>query len=285
MKKRAPAKINLFLKVLGPIPGGYHEIQTIIQAIDLCDEVEVGPAPATTVTFDSVFGEPARPDLVERAIEAMQKRLGTASSFEAHVLKAIPMGSGLGGGSSDAAATIAAVNELSGDPLLIPELTEVAAGLGADVAFFLHGGTAMARGRGEVIEPIQCPETLWWVIVMPEDGLSTADVYRRYDEMVPALTPETPNELVAALAAGDTTAIGSCLHNDLELPAFDLRPELADLKSDLLTLGALGAVMTGSGSALAALCPTPQAAASIAQQLEGRTSFIQIAGSLPPLDR
>jgi 4-diphosphocytidyl-2-C-methyl-D-erythritol kinase len=218
---------------------------------------------------------------VERAIEAMRSRLGLPQAFEAHVLKAIPMGAGLGGGSSDAAAAIMAVNELYGPPLTTLELAEVAAGLGADVAFFLQGGTAIARGRGEVIEPLLCPQTLWWVIAMPDEGLSTAGVYQRYDEMAPAPTPQTLEKLITALAAGDINAIGRHLHNDLEVAAFDLRPELADLKSDLLTLGATGAVMTGSGSALAALCPNPEAAESLADRLEAQASFIRVTGSLP----
>lgn len=281
MKKRAPAKINLFLKVLGGRPDGYHEVSTIMQAVDLHDEVEVSVAGVTTVTFDSAFGEPTRPDLVERAIEAMEKRLDTLSAFEAHVLKAIPMGSGLGGGSSDAAAAIAAVNELTGGRLTAPELTEVAAGIGADVAFFLQGGTAMAHGKGDAIEPLLCPQTLWWVIAMSDDGLKTAEVYRRYDEMAPASTPETPEKFVIALAAGDVGAIGLCLHNDLEVAAFDLRPELADLKSDLVALGAVGAVMSGSGAAVAALCSGPEAADSVAARLEGRVGFVRTARSKP----
>lgn len=279
MKVRAPAKINLFLKVLGGRPDGFHEVSTIMQAVDLYDEVEVSAATLTKVTFNSAFGEPTRPDLVERAIEAMQARLKTSSEFEAHVLKAIPMGSGLGGGSSDAAAAITAVNELAGGRLTAPELTEVAAGIGADVAFFLEGGTVMARGRGDVIEPLLCPQTLWWVIAMSDDGLKTDEVYRRYDEMEAASTPETPEKLVGALAAGDVDAIAPCLHNDLEVAAFDLRPELADLKSDLVALGALGAVMSGSGAAIAALCAGAEAADSFAARLEGRVGFLRVARS------
>lgn len=279
MKKRAPAKINLFLKVLGVRPDGYHEVSTIMQAVDLYDQVEVSAATLTNVTFKSSFGEPTRPDLVERAIEAMRARLKTSSKFEARVIKAIPMGSGLGGGSSDAASAIAAVNELTGGRLTGPELAEVAIGIGADVAFFLEGGTVMARGRGDVMEPLLCPQTLWWVIAMSDDGLSTADVYRRYDEIEVASTLATPEKLVSALANGDAAAIGPCLHNDLEVAAFDLRPELEDLKSDLVAFGAVGAVMSGSGAAIAALSSGPEAAESLAARLEGRAGFVRVARS------
>lgn len=279
MKKSAPAKINLFLKVLGVRPDGYHEISTIMQAVDLHDDVEVREAGVTNVTFDSAFGEPTRPDLVETAIEAMQKRLDILSAFEAHVLKAIPIGSGLGGGSSDAAAAITAVNELTGGRFTTSELTEIASEIGADVAFFLQGGTAIAHGKGDAIEPLLCPQTLWWVIAMSGDGLETAEAYRHFDEMGAASTPETPEKLVSALAVGDVGAIGLGLHNDLEVAAFDLRPELADLKSDLFALGAMGAVMSGSGAAIVALCSGPEAADSFAARLEGRVGFLRVARS------
>lgn len=277
MKKRAPAKINLFLRVLGRRPDGYHEVSTIMQTVDLCDEVEIQAAAITSVTFDSEFGEPTRPDLVERAIDAMRSRLPSPQAFEAHVLKRIPMGSGLGGGSSDAAAAITAVNQLTGAPLTAAALADIASAIGADVAFFLQGGTAIARGKGDDVEQLGCPQPLWWVIAMSDEGLSTADVYRRYDEMNSPSGPEKPEKLVEALGAGDVGAIGSCLHNDLEVAAFDLRPELAGLKSDLLALGAAGAVMTGSGAAVVALVTGPEVAGSIAARLEGRVGFVRVA--------
>jgi 4-diphosphocytidyl-2-C-methyl-D-erythritol kinase len=208
-QQRAPAKLNLELRVLGLRPDGSHEVETILQAIDLADRLSITPAPQSTLVTEGSFPVPPGPDnLVLRAAAA----IGLTAHFV--LSKAIPPGAGLGGGSSDAAAVLRASRHPAA------ELAAVAARLGADVPFFLRGGRARATGRGEILEPVEV-ETCWYALAWPGFEVSTAAVYKAWDR------------------------VGGDGRNHLLRAACAVEPRLAEFAADL----GEGWVMTGSGSA------------------------------------
>jgi 4-diphosphocytidyl-2-C-methyl-D-erythritol kinase len=249
----APAKVNLFLEVLGKRADGYHEIATLLVAIDLADDLEFAPAADGTLslTCDDP-GLPTGPDnLVIRAASRLRDATGCTAGAEIRLTKRIPWAAGLGGGSSDAAATLVGLNELWKLGLSPAALARIGAGIGSDVPFFLNGPAAWCTGRGELVSPAPVGRSLDLVLVKPAEGLSTADVYRRVT--VPA-SPTNGASARAALAAGDVEALGRALHNRLEGPAFELAPAVAEWRQRLKSTGAAGCLMSGSGSCLFALC-------------------------------
>lgn len=250
------AKINLFLRVLGKRDDGYHEIESVMQTVDLIDDLSMARAASTSVSFEVVAGlsgsVPSSPDLVEKAIGIFNENVGGTQGAHAHVTKRIPIGAGLGGGSADAAAALKGMAALSGADVPQTLLLDFAAQVGSDVPFALVGGTALVRGRGEILTPVKAPE-MWWVLVMPGFEISTAQVYENFDGVSRAESGSS-DELVSALASGDVSAIGQLLSNDLEAVATKFHPELIEVKKAVLAAGALGAVITGSGPTVAGLC-------------------------------
>lgn len=234
------AKVNLWLHVVRRRPDGYHEINTLMQTLDWFDELEIEPSDVTRVEFEG-GPVPDRPDLVERTLELMDKTAAV------RVRKSIPIGSGLGGGSADAAAVILGMGGSSA----------VAQQVGSDVPFALRGGTALATGRGEKLAPIECPQ-LWWVIGVPDFSLSTADVYGRTNPGMAGVGP---------------------LRNDLEVAAFQLAPSLPSLKREMVDAGAVGSVMSGSGPAIAGLCRDEQHAIEVAGRLSGSFAVVKAVSS------
>lgn len=249
------AKVNLFLRVLGKRDDGFHEIESVMQTVELVDELSMKRAPSTSVSFEveaALSGSvPSSPDLVEKAIGIFKENVGGTQAAQVHVTKRIPIGAGLGGGSADAAAALKGMAALSGADVPESLLMEFAAQVGSDVPFALVGGTAHARGRGEVLSPLEAPE-MWWVLVMPGFEISTAQAYEDYDASSPNLAGPA-DELISALRSGDIRTVGQLLSNDLETVAMKPHPELGEIKSQLLAAGALGVVMTGSGPTIAGL--------------------------------
>jgi 4-diphosphocytidyl-2-C-methyl-D-erythritol kinase len=256
---RVPAKINLQLTV-GPLRAdGYHHLVTVFHAISLFDEVTVAPADADRV---SVSGEGA--DLVPgnddnlalravRALRAEQRRRGAApgDGVAVSISKRIPVAGGMAGGSADAAAALVACNELWGAGLSTSELCQVGGGVGSDVAFAVVGGTAVGRGRGEQLTPaLAAPGRYHWVIALAEGQLSTPAVYGALDRMRgddAVAEPQLSAPLMSALRAGDAAQLGAALVNDLQAPAISLFPALGRTLSAGRELGALGALVSGSG--------------------------------------
>ncbi len=174
----APAKLNLFLHVLGRRPDGYHELQTVFQLIDLCDRIGLAPRPDAAIErADGMPGLPAERDLAVRAALALQRHAGVRQGVTLHIEKRIPAGGGLGGGSSDAATVLLALNALWGTRLAPGELAALGLGLGADVPLFVHGASAWAEGLGERLSPLQLP-ALWFLILHPGVAVSTADIFQ-----------------------------------------------------------------------------------------------------------
>lgn len=263
----APAKVNLFLEVLGKRPDGYHEIATLMVAIRLFDTLVLRDEPSGEVRLECTRpGLSTGPDnLVARAAQLLREHRGVVKGARIRLVKRIPLAAGLAGGSSDAAAALAGLNQLWKLGLPPEELSDLAAKLGSDVPFFLSGPAAWCTGRGERIEPIEPGAALDFVLVCPPFGISTADVYRR------VVVPENPEggiEMRRAVQAGDASQIGRLLHNRLEPAALTLSPQLAGYRERLEREKPAGVLMSGSGSTIFALCHDRDEARRIASKLK-----------------
>lgn len=253
----APAKVNLSLRVLGRRADGHHELETLFCAIDLADELEIERRSRGTGITLEIAGTAGRglpvaaghDNLVVRAAAAVLERSGRDASLHFRLGKRIPAGGGLGGGSSDAAAALRLTNALLGRPLTDADLLELAPRLGADVAFFLFGGTCVGRGVGEVLVRVPEPPRLEFLLLLPPFGTPTADVFRmlgarliaeRQRVTVPRIEPPTATEIAAMLATG----------NELEDAAMRCVPRLRALRDAVRDLGAGDVRMSGSGSTL-----------------------------------
>ena len=260
----APAKVNLHLSVGATRPDGYHDVITVLQALELHDTVTLSASRPFAVSCTPDIGVPAEQNLAYRAAHAMSERFGRALEVSITVEKRIPAAAGLGGASSDAAAVIYGLDALWGLRADGTVLAEVARGLGADVPFFLTGGAALYGGRGDVlvrrVPSLDCPI----VIVRPAEPVSTAAAYAALDALGPS--PTLPAEpLIEALTSGDVHRAGGLLHNDLTLASTQLVPSIADALELLATdTDMLGAAVAGSGSAVFGMCASPDAAARLA---------------------
>lgn len=255
---RAAAKVNLHLGV-GPLrDDGFHPLVTVYQAVGLYDDVTATDADGWSVhtVADAHIDTATVPDgeanIAVRAGRALAAHHGLDRCAHLEVHKGIPVAGGMAGGSADAAAALVALDRLWQLETPDADLLAIAARLGSDVPFALLGGTALGTGRGEVVTPVPDRTELWWVVVPHEIGLSTPGVYRHFDDLAargrltPA-EPERPEELLAALAAGDAAGVARTLRNDLAHPAYDLRPDLVELRARLEKIGPDAVLLSGSG--------------------------------------
>jgi 4-diphosphocytidyl-2-C-methyl-D-erythritol kinase len=280
MTVRAPAKLNLFLRVVGRRADGFHELETVFQSIDLADELTFAPADDLRLTGGCEAAPPGRENLVLRAAIALRETTGFTGGASIHLNKEIPVVAGLGGGSSDAASTMLALNQWWKLGLRMDQLAELAARLGSDVPFALRGGTALGRGRGEILEPLPTPP-FWFVLIRPPFAVDTARAYSLYrpaGSKAPSVQAFT-----AALASGDPEQVAPLLRNDLEAGVFAEWPVLAGLRKLLLGTGALGARMTGSGSVVFGLAQDEEHARRVADRLERPALgiWVRVARALP----
>jgi 4-diphosphocytidyl-2-C-methyl-D-erythritol kinase len=272
---RAPAKVNLHLSV-GPLRGdGYHDLTTVFHAIGLFDDVTVTRADALTV---AVEGEGAadvpvdQTNLAAKAVLALAESAGVAPEVALHIRKGIPVAGGCAGGSADAAAALVGCDALWGLGLGRDQLTEVAAGIGSDVPFSLHGGTALGTGRGDRLTPVLGAGSYSWVLALAEGGLSTRQVYAELDrlrETGPVTVVSDAAEVLSALRQGSPEQLGQVLSNDLQPAALTLKPELRRLLEAGDELGALGGVVSGSGPTVAFLARDDAHATALAAALAG----------------
>jgi 4-diphosphocytidyl-2-C-methyl-D-erythritol kinase len=282
---RVPAKVNLQLAV-GPIrPDGYHGVVTVYQAISLFDEVTVRPGAglSVSVTGEGADAVPVGPDnlaclavaALARATEGDTVTRGSGTrGADIEIRKRIPVAAGLAGGSADAAAALVAANELWNAGLTGRELSAIAAGLGSDVPFALMGGTAVGRGRGEELTAALVSGRYHWVLAFATGGLSTPEVYATCDRLRAArggavAEPELSGPLMAALRSGDAAAVGEQLSNDLQAAAVSLRPELRRALAAGQELGAVGALVSGSGPTCMFLAASAARARDLAVSLTG----------------
>jgi 4-diphosphocytidyl-2-C-methyl-D-erythritol kinase len=247
---QAFAKINWSLDITGVREDGYHLMDMLMQPVSLADEITLTPADAITITTGGF--PPSRADetnLAWRAAAALKNVAGYPGGVNIHVQKAIPIGAGMGGGSSDAAAVLYGLNRLWKTGLSSDALEQIGLSLGADVPFALRGGLSRTRGIGEILENYEYKYNYWLVIIQPCAGLSTAKVFSLWKEEVPAVRPDTEMAL-SALETGDFPKLCESIGNVLQPVACILRPEIEKACSSLLQEGASAARMTGSGSAV-----------------------------------
>lgn len=272
---RAPAKINLLLGVGDLRADGYHDLSTVFQAVSLYDEIEVQPAQRLSVV---VIGEQAgvvptdRTNLAWRAAELLARRVGRSADVAITIRKGIPVAGGMAGGSADAAGTLLALDALWRLDLGRDELTVLAAELGSDVPFVLHGNTALGTGRGERLVPALSRGKLEWVLALAKGGLSTPEVYGELDRLRAAGTPprvSSPDALLRALAAGDIREVAAELGNDLQAAALSLMPMLRRTLRAGVEAGALAGIVSGSGPTCAFLCADADSAVTVAAELAG----------------
>jgi 4-diphosphocytidyl-2-C-methyl-D-erythritol kinase len=245
---RALAKINLDLRVLGKRPDGFHELRTIFQTISLADILEISYTPARQTHLSLADDLQIADNLVLRAARLAMEAMRATGRIEMRLTKRIPMGAGLGGGSSDAAAVLLALPALVGRSLSLPKLSAIGEQLGSDVPFFLLGGTAVGIGRGSELFPLPDVPSQKGILVAPGIHVNTAQAYR---DLSPRLTTELQQNKIVTFQSvtWDTGSLASAC-NDFESVVFEQHRKLATLKKRLVRAGATTALMTGSGSAL-----------------------------------
>lgn len=283
---RIPAKINLFLDVLGKRTDGYHDILSIVLPVSLYDtlvlepldhDVETivdRPPEANGVCWEQLMGKP-EDNLATRAALGLRKVAGTARGVRIHLRKNIPIGGGLGGGSADAAAVLAGLNRLWNTGLSQSALMELGGSFGCDIPAFLHGGPVVMEGRGERITPIPvAPSPFWFVLVNPGFGVSTSDIYSRFTGgLTSGRRPSKFQTLLSGLKEGALTAVSEGLFNALENTVFVKYPLLEMIADDLRKAGALGVLLTGTGSTVFALAKDQRHADQLADRIrDGRES-------------
>ncbi|MFC8530970.1 4-(cytidine 5'-diphospho)-2-C-methyl-D-erythritol kinase [Nocardia sp. NPDC057227] len=272
---RAPAKVNLHLGIGDLRPDGYHDLTTVFQALSLADDVRITPANSLTV---KVTGEGAadvptdRTNLVWKAAVRLAHLAGRAPLVEIAIGKGIPVAGGMAGGSADAAAALVGLDALWELGLGRDELAGIAAELGSDVPFALHGGTALGTGRGERLLPVLARNAFHWVLALAKGGLSTPAVFAELDRLRAQGEPPRlgePQQLIQALAGGDAAALAPLLGNDMQAAALSLKPELRRTLRAGVTAGALAGIVSGSGPTCAFLCESADAAVNVAAELAG----------------
>ncbi len=249
---KAFAKLNLYLGIHGLREDGYHELETVFQTIDLCDLVSLTVHDKGGISFRCNL--PYLPtdgrNLAVKAAEAFFRACGMENpGLNINIKKVIPVGAGMAGGSTDAACVLKLLNRAYGKPMSEKALLEVALSLGADVPFCLTGGTALAAGVGEKLRPLAPMPDCWIIVCKPRFSVSTKDAFALYDTQPPESVPSSQG-MLQGLARGDLRAVADQLYNGLEEPVGSRRRFIFKLRRELLRNGALGARMTGSGSAV-----------------------------------
>ena len=278
VRLRAPAKINFILEVIDRRPDGYHEIDSIFVPVDLCDEVTVN-ARDDSAEVRICCDDPAVPidqtNTAWRAVEAFANAYGPLPGIDIGIVKRIPAGAGLGGGSSDAAAVLRALARLAGVADPAPELFRMAAGVGADVPFFLRCVPARVRGIGEIVEPIPAPGFEWVAIAWPRVPVSTRSAYAELD--LSLTWPKTADRIPRFLSG---TGRLEEAHNDFEAVVGRNVPQIPELKGKFLALGAITAGLSGSGSAVFGTYRDANSAARAAAILRGEGAWSAAAKRL-----
>jgi 4-diphosphocytidyl-2-C-methyl-D-erythritol kinase len=278
---RAFAKINLDLRVLGKRSDGYHEVRTLMQTIDLHDDIRVSRA--DSFRFTTTSGPAGESNLVVRAVRCFEAETATPVRLALELVKRIPAGAGLGGGSADAAATLLGLSREFGVVVPGERLLHLLGTLGSDVPFFATGGSVLAVGRGERLFPMRDPDTPgWYVLVMPDLQIQTVDAYSW-------LTETSESNTILGFCARFVPRLGVTVPgpgarlNDFEAPVFHRFPELAEVKERLWAAGARSAALTGSGATLFGEFAGEAEAGRAAEAL-GRDYAVAVAGTVPRSD-
>ena len=278
IRRDAHAKVNLFLRVISTRQDGYHEIESLVVPISLADRIVVRPAEELRV---EIVGEPAFSpgglNLALVAALALADACAEAGGALVEIEKRIPVAGGLGGGSADAAATLLALNELWGCEVDAATLEQIGERVGSDVPAMLFRESVLMGGRGERLAPAEVPP-FHWVLIRLGFGVRSPDAYRWWDEDGGGTGPD-PDALLAAATAGDAEALGPLLFNDLERPVAARHPEIGEATRGLIESGALGAIMSGSGSSVIGLARDEAHARELAAGFERAEPVVG-----PPVD-
>ena len=269
LKVDCPAKVNLYLDVLGKRPDGYHDLVTVMVPVTLCDSISVEPARRDALEVTPAGAAPTGPDnTVRRALRALRV-LRPVPPLRIRLTKRIPSQAGLGGGSSDAAGLLRAADRRFSLGLTIAEMEMILASIGSDTAFFARGVPALCTGRGERVYPLSGAPSLELVVAWPGTPNPTGEVFRKFKH---SLTPDPSKviEFLRVLAEGNPLRIARSLVNRLEPAAFSWDPGLRRVPASLKSSGLSGARMTGSGSAFYAVAATRAEADRAARRIEGR---------------
>ncbi len=272
---RAPAKVNLHLAVGELRADRFHELRTVFQALSLADEIRVQAATGLHVVVrgEGASGVPTgQHNLAWKAATRLAHLAGREPQVEIAIDKKIPVAGGMGGGSADAAATLVALDAFWRLGLSRDELSAIAAELGSDVPFALHGGTAYGTGRGERLLPVLARDTFHWVLALAKGGLSTPRVFGELDRLRARGSPARLGDaeaLMHALASGDAVRLAPLLGNDLQAAAVSLEPGLRRTLRAGVEVGALAGMVSGSGPTCAFLCADHDTAVEVSAELSG----------------
>jgi 4-diphosphocytidyl-2-C-methyl-D-erythritol kinase len=284
---RASAKVNFCLRLLGTRPDGYHEVETVLHTIGLWDQLHLSPlgrGGGIVLEVNTPEVPADESNLCCQAARLLAQRVGIHEGIAIRLEKAIPAGAGLGGGSSDAAATLAGLAHLWGLALPPGELESLAAQIGADVPFFLRGGCCLARGRGEKLAALP-PLSAWLVLVVPPHRVPTAEAYaalpRTSGPAAEAGLSRTTQRALNAVRQGHLDTLAKSLHNDFETLDLPGIAEARAAKEALLEAGCLGANLSGSGSAVFGLARDRDAAERIVPRLKGRWPWVAALPTVP----
>lgn len=245
---KAPAKINLFLDIVGKLPNGYHEIESVMQTIDLFDYVKISKSDEISVVCSD--GElSGKSNIAYKAAELFFGYTGIISGSMIEIDKRIPKQAGMAGGSADAAAVLYGLNKIFDEPISEEELCKLGAKCGADVSFSILGGTKLSEGIGEKLSSVSEMPDCWFVIVKPDISMSTPESYKYYDEHgLSELEHPDLKDFLSVLEENNISSLSEKLYNVLEHTVED--PVIGEIKNNMLELGALGSMMTGSGTAV-----------------------------------
>ena len=264
---RAPAKLNLYLRVLGRRSDGYHELETLFERIDLADALTFEPAATLALTCSEPSLSCGEDNLVLQAARLLQREISTSAGAHIHLEKRIPVAAGLGGGSSDAAAALLGLNQLWNSKLSETQLVTLAGRVGSDVPFFLSPEPfAIGRGRGERCEPLAAAGGLAHVLVVPAERLSTKEVYEGSQFDLTARKPSI-TMMTHALRNGSPGELADGLWNDLAPEAIRRCPIIATIQAHLREVGCLGVGMSGSGTSVFGLCADTTQAHEMASRI------------------
>jgi len=290
LEKSSPCKVNLLLNVLGKRPDGFHQLETVMHPVGLCDRLvfERGGRAVALSCGDAHLPVNAK-NLVHRAATAFLAAANITDGVRIRLEKKIPLAAGLGGGSGDAATTLLALNELFGRPLAAPALATLAAALGSDIPFFLQNRPALATGRGEKIEPFENFPALRgkaFLLIHPGFGIPTPWAYQRLARFPDALNgrPGRAQKLVSLLQSSDLKTAAPEFYNSLEAPALEKYPVLALFQEFLRDHGALAALMSGSGSTTFAILENVAAGEALVEKFKlqfGRNCWTAVVPVAP----
>lgn len=276
------AKLNLYLGIHGLRPDGYHELETVFQAIDLCDlvAISVHHRGGISLRCNLPYLPTDNRNLAVKAAEAFFRAAGVENpGLHINIKKVIPVGAGMAGGSTDAACVLQLLNRAFGMPLNRERLAEAALGLGADVPFCLWGGTALAGGVGEKLKPLKAMPDCFLVVGKPSFSVSTKAAFALYDQQPQSPCP-TSGAVTAALEQGDLAGLARGMYNALEAPVAGQHKAISQIIRTLEASGALGARMTGSGSAVFGIFDSGEGAGKAAQAIRGQCKEVFVTRPL-----